>query len=255
MSRTYDALKKADAEKAGLRSGSVLQPDPVISPPPSGRRSPKISLALHPSVEEEYQKLRGNLFARPGKDGLRTVMLVGSSHGEGVTTTCTILASVLARAGVGEVVLIDANLRSPSYHDLFTASGSTKGLTDLLTNGAGPKDLVWPTSIPNLSVIIAGRPLQSPSHLYQGHIPELLVQLRKDFRYTILDCPPVKDYSDSSFLAPKVDGIVLVIRADRTRIETAIKTKRQLEWAGGHVIGAVLNRKKNHIPMVIERLL
>ncbi|MBZ0168794.1 Protein-tyrosine kinase [Candidatus Methylomirabilis lanthanidiphila] len=215
-----------------------------------------MSFTLDPSVEEEYQKLRGNLFARPGKDGLRTVMLVGSSHGEGVTTTCTILASVLARAGVGEVVLIDANLRSPSCHDLFTASGSTKGLTDLLTGGVRSKDLVWPTSIPNLSVIKSGRPLlQSPSHLYQGQLVELLVQLREEFRYTILDCAPVKDYSDSSFLAPNVDGIVLVIRAERTRIETAIKTKRQLEWAGGQVIGAVLNSKKNHIPMVIERLL
>ncbi len=255
MSRTYDALKKAEAEKAGGRNGSILPPDPVISPPATAPRSPRVSLTLDPSIEEEYQKLRGNLFARPGKDGLRTVMLVSSSHGEGVTTTSTILASVLARAGAGEVVLIDANLRTPSYHDLFTASGSTKGLTDLLTNGVGPKDLVWPTFIPNLSVIKSGRPLPSPSHLYQGRIVELLAQLRKDFRYIILDCAPVKDYSDSSFLAPKVDGIVLVIRAEQTRIETAIKTKRQLEWAGGQIIGAVLNRKKNYIPMVIERLL
>lgn len=255
MSKTYDALKKADAEKAGARSDSVRRPDPVILPPPTGPRSPRIGLTLDPSVEEEYQKLRGNLFARPGKDGLRTVMLVASSHGEGVTTTCTILASVLARAGVGEVVLIDANLRTPSCHDLFTTSGSAKGLSDLLANGIGLKDLVWPTSIPNLSVIKSGRPLQSPSHLYQGRIVELLAQLRKDFRYIIVDCAPVKDYSDSSFLAPKVDGIVLVIRAEQTRIETAVKTKRQLEWAGGQIIGAVVNRKQNYIPMVIERLL
>lgn len=255
MSRTYDALKKADAEKAALRSGSLGHPDPVISLPPNGRKSPKISLDLDPFVEEQYQKLRGNLFARPGKDGLRTVMLVGSDHGEGVTTTCTILGSVLARAGVGEVVLIDANLRTPSLHNLFTASSLSRGLTDLVTNGINPKELIQPTSIPNLSVVTAGRPLRSPSHLYQGRLGELLVQLRENFRYTILDCSPVKDYSDASFLAPKVDGIVLVIRAERTRIETAIKTKRQLEWAGGQVIGAVLNGRQQYIPTPIERLL
>ena len=254
MSRTYEALKKAEAERGEVRSVPPLHPDPIISPPSNGRRSPRINLDLNPSVEEEYKKLRGNLFARPGKDGLRTVMLVGSNHGDGVTTTSTILASVLARANVGEVVLVDANLRTPSFHELFTSSGSTKGLSDLVTNGINPKDLVQPTSIPNLSVISAGRPLPSPSHLYQEPMANLLVQLRKDFRYTILDCPPVKDYSDSSFLAPKVDGIVLVIRAEWTKIETAIKTKRQLEWVGGQVIGTVLNGEKNYIPLAIQRL-
>ncbi len=253
MSRTYEALKKAEAERGEARSVPLL--DPIISPPSNGRRSPMINLELSSSVEEEYQKLRGNLFARPGKDGLRTVMLVGSNHGDGVTTTSAILASVLARANVGEVVLVDANLRTPSFHDLFTSSGSTKGLSDLLANGINPKDLVQPTSIPNLSVISAGRSLPSPSHLYQEPMANLLVQLRKDFRYTLLDCPPVKDYSDSSFLAPKVDGIVLVIRAEQTKIETAIKTKRQLEWAGGQVIGTVLNGEKNYIPLAIQRLL
>jgi len=255
MSSTYEALKKAEAERARAGRAAPQQSDPIISPPAKSRRSPTISLDLDPSVEEEYQKLRGSLFARPGKDGLRSVMIVGSSHGEGVTTTCVILASVLARAGLGEVVLIDANLRTPALHNLFPTSTPTRGLTDLLMNGMRPKDLVEPTSIPNLSVITSGRPLRSPSYLYQERIADLLAQLRTDFRYTIFDCPPVKDYSDSSFLAPKVDGIVLVIRAERTPIDDAIKTKRQLEWAGGQVIGAVLNGKKNYIPTVIQRFL
>jgi len=254
MSRTYDALKKAEAERATKQSASLPQPDPVISPTQNGRKSHRISLDPDPAVEEEYQKLRGNLFARPGKDGLRTVMIVGSNHGEGVTTTCITLASVLAKAAVGEVLLIDANLRTPSFHELFSSSPSTKGLTDLVMNGIDPKDLIQLTPIPNLSVISPGRPLRSPSSLYQGPIAQLLAKLRNEFRYVLLDCPPVKDYSDPSFLAPTVDGIVLVIRAEQTKIETAIKTKRQLELAGGQVIGTVLNGKRSYIPKAIERL-
>ena len=58
-----------------------------------------------------------------------------------------------------------------------------------------------------------------------------------------------------AILAPRVDGIVMVLRAEITRIEDAVKMKRQLEWAGGQVIGTVLNGKKSHIPMMLQRFL
>lgn len=256
MSKTYEALKKAEAERASRRNASFSPADPVVLPSMPARQPTNINLSeIDPAIEEEYQKLRGNLFAGPGKEGLQTVMLVSVDHGEGVTTTSIALATVLARANVGKIALIDANVRTPAFHDLFTPSGSGKGLTDLLVNGTNSHDLVQETKLPNLWVIQAGRPLRSPSHLYQGPIVDLLDQLRKDFRYILLDCPPAKDYADSSFLAPKVDGIVLVLRAERTKIEAAVKVKRQLEWAGGHVVGAVFNGKKSYIPFALERFL
>ena len=257
MGKAYDAMRRAEADRERRQIAPGPGLDPVISPPPNGRRRSTMSFDLDPLVEEEYQKLRSNLFTRAGKDDLRTVMLVGSAHGDGVTTTSVILASVLARAGVGQVLLIDANLRTSALHDVFLVADSGRGVTDMLTNGVRVKDLVQPTSIPNLSVMLAGRPLKSPSYLYQdqGAITTLLDQLRPDFRYILIDSPPITDYSDSTFLAPKVDGIVIVIRAERTKIETALNTKRQLEWVGGHVIGTVLNRKKSYIPRLVQRLI
>lgn len=256
MAKSYEALKKAEAERAharrlpperngaahrngGLASGPVLDLD--LS-------------RLDPRVEEEYDKLRGNLFA-PSKRDLRTVMVVGSNHGEGTTTTCAILATLLARADIGEVALVDANLRTPSLHELFALPRASKGLTDLTTTRLRSKDLVQPTPIPHLGVISAGRPLESPAAIYQEPMAGLLADLRADFRYVMLDCSPVDRYSDASFLASNVDGIVLVLRSEVTRIETAIKTKRQLEWAGGQVIGTVLNGKKNYIPLLVQRFL
>ena len=257
MSKSYKALQKAEAERRGATGAA---PDPVVAPPRNGKRGAAhadlLDLAhLDPRVEEEYQKLRGNLFSRPGKDPLRTVMVVGSAHGEGATTTCSILATLLAKTGTGEVALVDANLRTPSLHNVFSLDETRRGLTDLMANGFRPKELVQPTAIPNLYVVPAGRPMASPSAIYQEPIARLLSDLRTDFRYVMLDTSPVTDYSDASFLAPKVDGIVLVIRSESTRIDTAIKTKRQLEWAGGQVIGTVLNGKRSYIPLIIQRFL
>lgn len=261
MSRSYEALQKAEAERRQATQGS----EPVAAPHGNGKNGkngkrgsavPELNLSqLDPMVEEEYQKLRGNLFARPGKDGLKIVMVVAGAHGEGATTTCSILSTLLAKSGVGDVVLIDANLRTPALQELFSLPDTTRGLTDLITNGFPPRDLVQPTGIPNLFVVPSGRPLSSPSMVYQESINKLLADIRSDFRYVMIDCSPVIDYSDAQFLAPRVDGIVMVVRSELTRIEDALKTKRQLEWAGGQVIGTVLNGKKSYIPLMLQRLL
>jgi capsular exopolysaccharide synthesis family protein len=251
MAKTYEALKKAEAERAR----AAQQPDPVIVPRRNGSRRAVDLSHLDPRVEEQYQKLRGNLFANGTRENLRALMVVGSRHADGTTTTCAILATLLARANVGDVALIDANLRTPCLHELFALPATSAGLTDVADKAVRGRDLAQSTPIPNLFVIPAGRPLKSPAALYQEPIASLIADLRQDFRYVMLDCSPVEQYSDAAFVAPRVDGIVLVIRAEVTRIETAIKTKRQLEWAGGKVIGTVLNDKRTYIPFFLQRFL
>jgi capsular exopolysaccharide synthesis family protein len=253
MAKSYEALMKAESERAR----AAQQPDRTSAPRRNGRRrsSPVDLSHLDPNVEEQYQKLRGLLFANGARDDLRSVMVVGSKHGDGTTTTCTILASLLARSNGGAVVLIDANLRTPALHELFSLPPTARGLTDVASQNLRGRDLVQDTPIPNLSVIQVGRPLASPAALYQEPMAALIAELRQEFRYVMLDCSPVEHYSDASFVAPKVDGIVMVIRSQVTRIETAIKAKRQLEWAGGKVIGTVLNDTRNYIPLLLQRFL
>ena len=129
------------------------------------------------------------------------------------------------------------------------------GLTEVASRAVRGRDLAQNTPIANLFVIPSGRPLQSPSALYHEPIAGLIADLRREFRYVMLDCSPVDRYSDAAFMAPRVDGIVVVVRSRVTRIEVAVKTKRQLEWAGGKVIGTVLNAQKNYIPFLLQRFL
>lgn len=254
MAKSYEALMKAEAERS---RAAQQQPDPVIGPRRNGRRRRgSVDLQrLDPQIEEQYQKLRGLLFANSSRDNLRTVMVVGSRHGEGTTTTCSILAILMARSNGGEVVLVDGNLRTPSLHELFALPPGARGLTDVTSQSVRGRDLAQSTPIPNLFVIPSGRPLQSPAALYQEPIAALLADLRGEFRYVMLDCSPVEEYSDAAFVAPRVDGIVMVIRSEVTRVETALQTKRHLEWAGGKVIGTVLNDKRNYIPLLLQRFL
>jgi capsular exopolysaccharide synthesis family protein len=262
MSRTYDALKRTGSNKQsdnGKSKTSEAPPvEPTDQPQADWNEAPAIELSPSLAVEEKYQKLRGSLFSGPKKSRIRTLLVVASDHGEGATTTATFLASVLAKTNQAQVVLVDANIRTPSPLSAHRLNQGSKGFTDLASGSAPLSEVVKPAKFisPNLSVISAGRPLPSPSYLFDGDaIETILGTLRERYDYVILDGAPVKNYSDSCFLGSKVDGTIIVVEAGKTRKETARGTKRQLERHGAKVLGTVLNKKRNYIPMFLERFL
>lgn len=259
MSRTYDALRKAEAERAQEQGKSIEVPpkDSLSWGQDNGRKAPHIRFDPGPYIEEKYQKLRGNLFTGPEKAKIKTLLVVGSTHGEGATTTSTLLASVVARANHSRVLLVDANLRTPSLAEVFHLTDDPRGLTDLMSDSSTPLDeLVQPTQFINLSVITSGRPVPSPSYLFDGDAIERVLQtLRERFDFVIIDGAPIRDYSDSYFLCSKVDGTAIVVEAEKTPMDTARNTKRQLERSGARVLGVILNKKRNYIPAFLERFL
>jgi Mrp family chromosome partitioning ATPase len=65
----------------------------------------------------------------------------------------------------------------------------------------------------------------------------------------------LRDYSESCFLAEKMDGVILVVEAERTKAEVVRKIRKDLESTGVNILGVVLNKKKNYIPDYLERFL
>jgi len=86
-------------------------------------------------------------------------------------------------------------------------------------------------------------------------LADLIEVLRKEFDWIIFDCAPINLYPDSTVLAPRVDGVVLVIQAENKRAEVAIQAKEHLEQAGAKILGAVLNRRRYIIPEIVYRRL
>ena len=80
-------------------------------------------------------------------------------------------------------------------------------------------------------------------------------RLRNEFDWIVLDGPPVTVYSDAGALGRLVDGAVLVVRAESTRAAVIENAKKRLEQSGTRVLGAVLNRRRYHIPDFIYKWL
>jgi Mrp family chromosome partitioning ATPase len=83
----------------------------------------------------------------------------------------------------------------------------------------------------------------------------MLNDLRDRFDFIIIDGAPLNGYSESFFLASKVDGVILVVEAERTKKQVIKKIKKELEWGPVNLLGVVLNKKKNYIPPALERFI
>ncbi len=260
MSRTFDALIKAEgASNAQKRRGAQKSRAVNFSPLSvfKGKRRPiKIDFDLEPYVEEQYQKLRLHLLPNAKRAAIKVVMVAATDHGEGGTTTAAILASTLARSANSKILLVDVNLRTPALEEVFEQGDGYKlmGLSDRVLSEAPLDQTIYETDIANLFFMPCGRAVTSPSYVFDNApIGEMLSALREQFDFIIFDGSPLRDYSESSFLAEKMDGVILVVEAERTKTEVVRKIRKDLESTGVNILGVVLNKKRNYIPDYLER--
>ena len=241
MSKIYEALRKAEQDRDRSRSRPTRPSSPIGDP---GER---------PSVtQEEYQKLRANLVSIAVPSGLHTILITAPRHGEGTTTVAVGLATALAKERESRVLLVEANLRTPCFGSIFPLP-TTAGLADFAAGRIAAEALPTRLEEQNLSVVAAG---ETPSLMVDLEVIDgLLSRLHAQYDFIVVDAAPVSSYADTSVLATKVDGVILVIEADRTPVAEAESAKRQLDKVGARILGVVLNRRRSYLPAFMESIL
>jgi Mrp family chromosome partitioning ATPase len=192
---------------------------------------------------------------KAGRDGLAAVGVASLQHGDGATTIARSLAAALATSFGKRVVLVEANLRSPSLRDTYRLAEGP-GLSDVLAGSAALEDclraargfgrlLVLPASS-----MPAGNPAALPGPALHGAMTRL-------FAYAdmlVFDLAPLLPYPDTGMLCGSLDGVVLVLNAGRSRQSDSRRGVKALQEEGVPVLGAVLNRERAFIPRVVERM-
>lgn len=239
MSKIYDALKRAEQERE-LARDQARELGPSQEPSsPDGQE------------QDDYRRLRATLVFTPAYSNAHTILLTATRHGEGTTRVAIGLAKALAAEGETRVLLVEANLRTPSFRDRLPLT-SGPGLSDFLAGRAGPEAVVTQIDEQNLSVVHAG---QKVAVVDCEAMAGGLARLSPAFDFVIIDAPPVNRYADVSVLAPKVDGVILVVEADQTPVVDAESAKRNLDRVGAHIFGVVLNRRRSYVPAAIQAFL
>lgn len=190
-------------------------------------------------LAEAYRGLRTSLEYSSVDKKLKTIVVTSSNPGEGKSTVSTNLAFVLSQGGK-KVIVIDGDLRKPTIHKKFKLD-NTEGLTDLLV-GKKSINQVSKTIDKNITVITAGKKTPNPAEMVSSKAMEELIKfLREEYDYVIIDTPPVRNINDGVILSAKADGVILVVRAGKTKRADIVKGYKELEKVKANIVGSVLN--------------
>ena len=200
------------------------------------------------AAAEAYRTLRTNImFASPDKP-VHTILATSTSPDDGKSTTLANLAITFAAAG-SPTVLVDADLRRPHQHTIFGVSNDT-GLTTLVAELARARDAerdavelpLKDTQVENLRVLTSGPAPPNPAEILSSQrMAQVLEMLRGQAEYVLIDTPPIIAVTDAAVLSPRVDGVLLVVNAGRTKRDLAIKARDMLRQVNANILGVVLN--------------
>lgn len=174
---------------------------------------------------------------------LHSLLMTSAAPGEGKTFCAVHLAASLARSG-SRVILVDANFERPAVHNMLDLQQSP-GFIDLLNNPQQPIHdvLQYADGIEHLSVLSYGASLpETVSLLTSPRMLTLMEQLEQLADIVIYDAPPLATIHDAAFLASRVDTVIQVVDANRTRIGQIQQCKAVLERVRANILGPVLNR-------------
>lgn len=239
-----DTLKSPEeiTEKLGL---------PVLGLITSHKSNGKPITAEHPRspISEAFRALRTNIAFTSVDRPLKTIMVTSPSPEDGKSTVAANLAVVMAQSG-SLIALIDADLRRPRVH-YHMGLDNLSGLTDLLVqpeivlNGE-----IQPTTIQNLVAITSGKLPPNPAEMVgSAKMGKILKEINGVADVTIIDTPPLLAVTDAAALAPRVDGVLLIVKPNVTKAAAAVQAVEQLRRVGANLLGIVLNdvnMKKSH---------
>jgi non-specific protein-tyrosine kinase len=191
-------------------------------------------------LSEAYRALRTNVDFASLDRTLKTLVVTSAELGEGKSTTLANLAVVSAQAG-RKVVLVDADLRRPTLHLVFGLGNDTGLTTAMMDEAALASPPLQETGIEGLSVLTSGPLPPNPAELMGSRrMEEVIATLAEKADQVLFDTPPVVAVTDAAVLATKVDGVLLVISAGKTRREYARTAVQRLEQVNARLVGAVL---------------
>jgi protein-tyrosine kinase len=194
-------------------------------------------------ASEQYKILREQIKRLRVESGIRSFSITSPVKRDGKTTVAVNLAAALSLDYEERVLLIDGDLRAPSVHRYFSGSQSA-GLTDYLAANANikVKSIVQETFVPGLCVLPAGKPSHQASELLaKERMKELMEEARAEFpsHHIIIDSPPILSTPDPLVIARHVDGVLVVVRANKTPRDYLTKALQSLN--SSKVMGVVLN--------------
>lgn len=219
---------------------SVITTAPKLRP---GRDQAIVLERPRSTTAEAIRLLRTNVEFAAASREIRTLVVTSPGPGEGKSTITANLGTAMAQAGY-TTVIVDADLRRPSQHRIFGLANE-RGLSTLLARPERTwQEVAGQVGTPNLLVIPSGPLPPNPADLLSSdRLRHLLAEIGQTADIVLVDTPPILAVSDPLVVATHTDGVALVCRAGRTRVESLRRAAEALEQGNVRLVGVVLNQQ------------
>jgi len=227
------ALEKYEKQARKLIARGKVEKNPYLLLP-----APDYS----PAYLEAFRSLYTNISLLGSRQRpIRSLVVGSATPNDGKSTIALQLAKTAASIGQ-RVLLVDADLRRPQLH-LRLGLRNERGISDIIQNDLSLNDVIQqsPTES-NLFVLSGGLVASDPIKLLSSpKMEHLMEQFQGFFDLTIYNTPPLVGLADANLLAANSDGIVLVVRLEKTNRALVAKALEGLKISGASVLGAIAN--------------
>jgi len=196
----------------------------------------------------EFRRLLHRLQQIERPTELKSLLITSSMLCEGKSTVCAYLGITAAVHKGIKTLIIDCDLRRPTMHKLFLLD-RMHGMTEILQEGFSPREAVKKTSVDKLDIITCGDYHPEPTELLDvDAIATLIDDMKFYYDLILVDTAPALPVSDPMLLAPKLDGVLLVVKAGGTQREIVEQAVDIIDPNRRRILGIVLNNMDNTLP-------
>ncbi len=216
--------------------------------------SPRVELLSYvqpkSQISEAFRALRTSLLLSQAEHPPQVILVTSALPREGKTTAAVNLAVTLAQLG-DRTLLMDSDLRKPGIRRALNLSvGKEAGLSSYLAGVSSLDEVMIPhPAISNLTALTTGPVPPSPADLLSSHrMREGLQELRRRFKFIVIDSPPIMAATDAVILSALTDGVLLVVRSGNTPKEAFTRSRDLLAAVKCRLLGVVLNAVDSSAP-------
>lgn len=217
--------------------------------------SQPLTLTSQTSESQHYYLtlLRSLTTAGTAESPITTLGVTSCYPGEGVSTVAVQLSVAAAATGM-RVLLVDLNWKRPTIHTTFSVPRGP-GLSEALADEGRQVPPIQDSQIPNLSLLTVGNFVGDFNLAISLERMAGLIRSLQDYDLIVFDLCESAEAGPSLSLSSLLEGVLLVIEAERVRWEVALRVKELLVRSGVNVLGAVLNKRRQRIPRWLYRTL
>ena len=233
----------------------LSSPSLLPSPPFQLPSQPDLPNVVDIDMELEMVTLYQTIMASLPDINHPSILFTGTRANEGTSTIARELAKMVSLRMEKTVLFIDFEGNHPKEH-IYTNLKPEKTVDEVVNTGDSMEKALCRVEESSLYVMpVFQRTSVTSKALDPVKGSGFWEPLKERFDLIIVDSPPATLFPGAPAIAAQVDGVILVVEAEKTRWQVALSVKDRLIKGGATILGIVFNKRKYYIPQYVYKYL